>query len=85
MWKLDTTNMSQTSDEISTDNPKGGDSRVTIDMWYKRAWTYQGVGFSEALNIIWEGMMRWRRSKLIRYFGRVLRWISSVWRSVGTS
>ena len=66
MWKLYTTNMDHTSDEISTENPKGDDSRLTIDMWYRRACTDQGVGVSEALNIIWEGMMRWRRRKLMR-------------------
>ena len=85
MWNPNTENMDQKSDEMSTDNPKGVDSGVLIEMWYGRALTYQDVGVSEALNIIWEGMMRWRISKLIRYFGRVLRWISSVWRSVGTS
>ena len=46
MWKLDTTKMSWTSYEMITYNPKEDDSRVTIDMWYKRPWTYQGVGFS---------------------------------------
>ena len=66
MLNMYTTNMSQTSYEISTDNPKWYESRVPIDMWYKRAWTYQGVGVSEALRIIWEGMMRWQRRKLMR-------------------
>ena len=53
MWKLDTTNMAHMSDDMSTYNPKGGESRVPIEMWYRRAWTYKGVGVSEALNIIW--------------------------------
>ena len=54
MWNLDTTKMSQTSDEMSTYNQKGDYSIVSLDMWYRRAWTYQGIGVSEALNIIWE-------------------------------
>ena len=77
--------MAQTRDEMSTDNPEGGYSRVPIYMWYRRAWIYQGIGVSEALNIIWEVMLRWRRRKLMRYYCRVLRWSLSVWRSVGTS
>ena len=85
MWKLDTTNMAHTSDEMNTYNPKGVDSRVPIDMCYRRAWTYQGVGVSKALNIIWEEIMRRRRRNLMRYFCRVLRWILEVRRSVGTS
>ena len=61
MWKLDTTNMSRTSYDISTYNPKGGYSRVTIEMRYRRAWTDQGMGVSKALEIIWEGIMMWQR------------------------
>ena len=49
---MDTTNISQTSDYMRTYDLNGVDSRVLIDMWYRRAWTYQGVGVSEALNII---------------------------------
>ena len=53
MWKLDTTKMAHKSDEISTYNPKGDDSRVPIEIWYRRAWTYQGMVVSKALEIIW--------------------------------
>ena len=67
--------MDQTSNEMSTDNPKGDDSRLTIDMWYRRACTDQGVVVSEALNIIWEVKLRWRRCKLMKYFCGVLRCI----------
>ena len=52
MWNLDTTKMAQTSDEMSKDNQKGDYSRLPLYMWYRRSWTYQGMGVSEALNII---------------------------------
>ena len=52
MWKLDTTKMSWTSYEMITYNPKEDDSRVTIEMRYRRAWKDQGMGVSKALNII---------------------------------
>ena len=68
MWKLDTINMARKSDETNTDYPKGGGSSVPIEMWHRRAWKHQGVGVSEALNIIWEGMLRWQIFKLMRYF-----------------
>ena len=45
----------------------GDDSRIPIEMCYRRAWIYQGVGVSESLNIIWEEIMRWRICKLMRY------------------
>ena len=70
---------------MSTDYLYGDDSMVPIYMWYRRAWTDQDVVVSDALIIIWEGMLRWRRCKLMRYFCRVLRWSSSLWRSVSTS
>ena len=54
MWKLDTTKMSQTSNDMSAYNPKGYDSIVPIYMWYRRAYIDTGMGVSEALNIIWE-------------------------------
>ena len=43
------------------------------------------MGVSKDLNIIWGGIMRWQRRKLMIYFCRVLRWILSVYRSVDTS
>ena len=46
MWKLDTTKMAQTSDEMVTDNPKGEYSRVPIEIWYRSSWTDQGMGVS---------------------------------------
>ena len=46
MWNLDTTKMAQTSDEMNTDNQKGGYLRISIYIWYRRAWTYQGMGVS---------------------------------------
>ena len=52
--EYDTTKMAQASDEMSTYNQKGDYSIVPLDMWYRRAWTYQGMRVSEALNIIWE-------------------------------
>ena len=70
---------------MSKYDPKGDGSRVTTDIWYRREWKYQGMGVSEALNIIWDGMLRCWRCKLMRYFCRVLRWSLLVWRSVGTS
>ena len=70
MGNLDTAKISQTSDETSKDDPKGDDSRVPIYMWYRRSLTYKGVGVIEALKIIWEGIMRWQRFKLMRYFVR---------------
>ena len=33
---------------MSTYDLKGVDSRVPIEIRYRRAWTYQGVGVSEA-------------------------------------
>ena len=82
---MDTTKMAQASDEMSTYNQKGDYSIVPLDMWYSRAWTYQGMIVSEALNIIWEGMLICQIRKLMRYFCWVL-WCSlSVWRSFGTS
>ena len=40
------------SDEMVTDKQKGDDSRLPIEIWYRRSWTYQGMVVSEALNII---------------------------------
>ena len=54
MCKLGTTNMAQTSDLVFIDNSNGYDSRLPIDMWYRRALADQGMGVSNALNIIWE-------------------------------
>ena len=85
MWNMDKTKMSQTSDRMSTDKPKGDYSRVPIEMWYRRSWIYQGMGVSEALHIIWEIILRWRRRNLMGYYCRLLSWSLSVWRSVGTS
>ena len=68
MWKPNTENMDRKSDEMSTDNPKGGDSIVPVDIRDRRAWTYQAMGFSEALEIIREGILRWWRRKLMREF-----------------
>ena len=59
---------------MSTENPKGYESRIPIEMWYRRLSTDQGMGVIETLNIIWEGMLRWRRCKLMRYILWVLRW-----------
>ena len=44
--------MYQTSDEMSTENPKGVDSIVPIEMWYRREWTDQVMEVSRSLNII---------------------------------
>ena len=44
---------------------KGDDSIIQIQMWYRRAWEYQGVGVRKALNIILQGMLRWQRCKLM--------------------
>ena len=41
--------------------------RLIIEMWYMSAWIDKGVGVIKGLNIIWEGMLRWRRCKLMRY------------------
>ena len=60
--------MAQTSNDTRIENPKGDKSRVPKYMWYRRAWKYQGMGVSKALKIIWEGMLRWRRRKLIIFF-----------------
>ena len=37
MWNPDTAMVGRTSNEMSTDDPKGSDSRVPIGMWYSRA------------------------------------------------
>ena len=68
MWKPDTEMMAQKINEMRTDDPKRDDSRVPIYMWERRAWIDQGMVVSKALNIIWEGMLRWWRRKLMRYF-----------------
>ena len=44
--------MYQTSNEMSTENPKGDDSIVLIEMWYSREWTDQFMGVSRPLKII---------------------------------
>ena len=67
MGNMDTAKIYQTSNDMSKDDPKGDDSRVPLYMWYRRSLTYKGVGVIEALNIIWEGIMRWQRCKLMRY------------------
>ena len=85
MWKQDTGKMSRIRNEMRTYEPKGDESRVPIDMWDSRTLKDQGVVVSEALNNIWEGILRWWRYKLMRELCRVLRWILSSWRSVGTS
>ena len=54
MWNMDTTKMAQKIDEMSKDNPKGDESILSIEMWYRRARKYQIIGVSEALNIIWD-------------------------------
>ena len=59
MWKLETTNMAWTRYEMSKYNPKVDGSIGPIYIWYRRAWTDQGVGVREALKNIWEGMLRW--------------------------
>ena len=58
MCNMDTTKMAQASDEMSTDNIKRYDSIVPIYMRYWREWTDQYMGGSEALKIIWEGILR---------------------------
>ena len=58
MWKMDSKKMARTSNEMSTGNIMGDDSRVPIDMCYWREWTDQYMGGSDALNIIWEGILR---------------------------
>ena len=45
MWKLDTTKISRTINEMSTDNLKEDDSIAPIYMWYRRTWTYQSMEF----------------------------------------
>ena len=52
MWKPNTENMVWTRNEISTDDPKGYDSRVPIEMWYRREWTDQVMRVIRSLNII---------------------------------
>ena len=59
MWKLDTRKMVQASNDMIADNLKGEDSRVPIDMWYRRVWKDQCMRGSDALNIIWEGILSW--------------------------
>ena len=44
--------MYRTSDEMSTENPKGVDSIVPIEIWYRRECTDQVMGVSRPLNII---------------------------------
>ena len=48
-----TANMARTIDDMRTDKLKVGDSRVPIDMWYRRACTDQGVRVSKSFNIFW--------------------------------
>ena len=67
MWKLEKTRMARKSDETSTDNLNRDDSILPIYMLYRRAWKDQGMGVSKVLNIIWEGILRWQRCKLMRY------------------
>ena len=49
---MDTTHIYRTSDEMSTENLKGDDSRVPIEMWYRREWTDQVMRVIRSLNII---------------------------------
>ena len=43
MWNTDTEKMARTSNEMRTDDIKGYNSRVPINMWDRRAWTDKGV------------------------------------------
>ena len=52
MWKMDSKKMARKSNEMSTENIMGDDSRVPIDMWYRREWTDQVMGVIRSLNII---------------------------------
>ena len=58
--------MSHTKEETSTDEPKGGDLRVPMDIWDIRACRDQGKGVREDLQLIREGILRWWKRNFIR-------------------
>ena len=70
---------------MRTDDTNGYYSRILMEIWDMRAWTDQGEGFGDSLKLIQEGMLRRNTHNLMKEFYWSLRWISSVWRSVGTS
>ena len=65
---MDTKKMVQASVEMRTYELEEDDSILLIEMWSRRACTDQGWGDSEALIIIWDGILRWWRRKLMIYF-----------------
>ena len=71
--------------EMSIDDPKGDDSILPIDIWDMREWLVQDEGIGEALNLIQEIILRWRKRNLMRDFCWEIKRSLSVWRSVGTS
>ena len=45
---------------------KGDNARVMEEVWNKRAWVYWIIQEDSALNFPWEGIIRWRKSKITR-------------------
>ena len=44
--------------KLNKGDPKGYDLRLPVDIWYWRAWSYEGERVSKALNVLHESLFR---------------------------
>ena len=80
MLKLRRNKERRMEEELKTYAQKGYDSRVLVEIWDRRSWSYEVDMESEALNVLQESMLRWWRRKLTREFAQVLRRILGSWK-----
>ena len=77
-------NMAQVEGGVRTDIPKGGDARISKEIWDRRAWGF-GEGTSAILQLLKVMTLRWWKRNLVRKKILLLKCIPSTWRSIGTS
>ena len=53
---------------VGSDIPKGGDSRVTVEILVVRTWGDKGVEVEENLGILIMGILRWWKRRLTQGF-----------------
>ena len=71
--------------ERNKDAQKGDYLSVQVEIWDGIEWAYGGDRESEALNILWESMLRFWRRKLRRELAQALRRVLGSWKWVGYS
>ena len=72
-------------EELKTYAQKGYESRVLVEIWDRRSWSYEVDMESEALNVLQESMLRWWRRKLTRELSQVIRRNLVSWKRLGYS